>query len=34
MISVIWALTIAPDGRTIYAGNYGDTSGVYAAKLP
>ena len=29
VLSVIWSLKIAPDGRTIYAGNYGETGGVY-----
>ena len=34
IVSVIWSITIAHDGKTIYAGNYGDGNGVYRATLP
>jgi photosystem II stability/assembly factor-like uncharacterized protein len=33
MTSIIWALTIDPRTGIFYAGNYGDTNGVYSAKL-
>ncbi len=30
LVGVIWALQITPDGKVLYAGNYGDANGVYS----
>ncbi|MDB5329712.1 MAG: hypothetical protein JWP03_863 [Phycisphaerales bacterium] len=34
MVGIIWALTLDPKTRTLYAAHYGDSDGVYAASLP
>jgi photosystem II stability/assembly factor-like uncharacterized protein len=34
MVGIIWALTLDPKTRTLYAAHYGNSDGVYAASLP